>query len=180
METARSGFSMVALQTGAALAVGGSYVKPLTTTVVYHPSTDTWGSAASIPAPRLQPASALLRNGSVLVVGGAAESSGHGLTTALLYHPETDVWVPTVPMDSPRVGGALATLLNGTVLAAGGDWLSSMYVCVSNSCVAQLPSHCADVVVRQIWDSRSRTTHVLVQCSNFCSCLPCCSDGADT
>ena len=64
-------------------------------------------------------ASALLRNGEVLVAGGL--SAGDAPTaSATVYDPATGRWSAVSSMSTPRVGAVAVVLADGDVLVAGG------------------------------------------------------------
>ena len=63
----------------------------------------------------------LLKNGKVLVAGGAnGGDPGSTLSSAELYDPATGRWSPTGSMTTPRDGGTATLLGDGRVLVAGG------------------------------------------------------------
>lgn len=66
----------------------------------------------------------LLKNGKVLVAGGADGSSA-ALAKAASYDPATGVWTATSPLPSPRRMHTMTLLDNGKVLVAGGTGGSS-------------------------------------------------------
>jgi N-acetylneuraminic acid mutarotase len=90
---------------------------------LYNPSTGTWVAAAPMGSPRAGAVAVGLKNGDVLVAGGAQNSGATGAyNTAEFYDPTTNVWTATAnTMSSERGEFPTATLLNdGDVLVAGG------------------------------------------------------------
>ncbi len=81
----------------------------------YDPRSGTWSSAGRIPA---QGSATLLRNGKVLVAGGAS---------AELYDPSTNTWSATGSMIVARRGQAATLLADGRVLVAGGVGAGGTY-----------------------------------------------------
>jgi hypothetical protein len=78
-----------------------------------------WSSTASMPGAGAFAASALLRNGEVLVAGGL--SAGDAPTaSATVYDPATGRWSAVSSMSTPRVGAVAVVLADGDVLVAGG------------------------------------------------------------
>ena len=91
---------------------------------LYDASTGTWSVSGSLNQARRRHTAALLRNGEVLVAGGAdpgsADQSLRPIGSAELYNPATAVWSQTGSLTSPRAFNAMALLNNGTVLTMGG------------------------------------------------------------
>jgi hypothetical protein len=71
----------------------------------------------------------LLRDGRVLVSGGASGSAA--VASAEIYDPTADVWAATGSSRSPRFDHTATLLADGRVLVAGG--VSSGYNCSSNA-----------------------------------------------
>ena len=78
-----------------------------------------WKVTGSMTISRIKHTTTLLRNGTVLAVGGDATGS------AELYNPSTGVWTATGSMTTERVGHTATLLRNGQVLAAGGGTTSA-------------------------------------------------------
>ena len=89
---------------------------------IYNPGTGSFSLTGSLPTQSVDGAAmayAVLKNGQVLVVGGASPE-GY-VNTAQLYDPSTGMFTPTGNMTTSR-GYATATLLkNGMVLVTGGQ-----------------------------------------------------------
>ena len=82
----------------------------------------TWSPAAPLSQARWASASVVLRDGRVLVVGGAtANSSNNAVTTATIFDPATGFWTSATGMLQPRAYAAAVLLSDGSVLVAGGS-----------------------------------------------------------
>ena len=79
----------------------------------------TWQPTGSLGQGRVVPASVRLRDGSVLVAGGA--DNGRALATAEIYDPATGGWHAVASMDTARINPTLVQLRDGRVLVVGGD-----------------------------------------------------------
>jgi hypothetical protein len=96
----------------------------------YDPATGTVTNLPSAPTPRVYATSTLLRDGRVLIAGGAggmaAGLSGTGtedasaLASADLYDPATGTYTPTGSMAKPRAFHTATLLADGRVLIQGG------------------------------------------------------------
>ncbi len=92
---------------------------------LFNPTTNTWGSAASMPSSRAvhQTTAAYLPNGHLVVTGGA--TSGPDLTMAAaiaradFYNAATNAWTALPDMAQARLGHS-ATLFGGRIVVAGG------------------------------------------------------------
>jgi hypothetical protein len=102
--------------------------RPSSSSRLFDPKTDRWGSAAAMDTGRDSPAGVELRDGRVLVVGGAAGKKV--LQSAELYDPVGDRWVPAAPLRQARSAATALLLRNGRVLVCGG----SRYGTVLGSC----------------------------------------------
>lgn len=83
------------------------------------PGAGAWSTAASMITGRENQTATLLRNGTVLVVGGM---DGHGapLATAEVYKPETNRWTAAGAMATTRVDHSATLMTDGRVLVSGG------------------------------------------------------------
>lgn len=79
----------------------------------------TWVPTTSMSTARNQLAAVVLKNGHVLVMGGA-NKSGEALDTAEVYDPVTTAWTPVGNMKSKRTHLGAVLLNDGRVLAVGG------------------------------------------------------------
>lgn len=136
LATARSGFTLVALSDGGALAAGGfggaSDGGRLKTVERFDPRSGTWSAGESLPSPVAGASGVRLADGRVLLAGGSVrdavvtdDTTGafvSGLTDeAELFDPATGRWTPTVRMPGPRAGASAVVLADGSVLLAGGS-----------------------------------------------------------
>jgi N-acetylneuraminic acid mutarotase len=126
MAAARDQHAATLLPNGQVLVAGGQgstlQFEPLSSAEIYDPVANTWASAGNMALARVQPASVLLPNGKVLVIGGSATSagiSGPGVMSAEIYDPGTNIWSAAGNMAIASTGSAAVLLKNGTVLACG-------------------------------------------------------------
>jgi hypothetical protein len=92
---------------------------------IYDPTSGTFGPASEMGTPRVLQTATLLKDGRVLVTGGAGEPKKKGgqgkvLASTELYDPTTDTWSPSGDMSTPRAYHTATTLADGRVLIAGG------------------------------------------------------------
>jgi hypothetical protein len=82
----------------------------------------TWAPAESLPHAEWGAGSAVLRDGRVLVAGGAFGSSSSSATDSVtIYDPATGHWSAATHMLQPRAYPMVVTLADGSVLVAGGS-----------------------------------------------------------
>ncbi|MGA3057780.1 MAG: hypothetical protein ABSE70_07065 [Candidatus Limnocylindrales bacterium] len=82
----------------------------------------TWARAESLPQGRWGTGSAVLRDGRVLVVGGALGSSSNSATdSVIIYDPATSHWSAATHMLQPRAYPMVVALADGSILAVGGS-----------------------------------------------------------
>lgn len=88
---------------------------------LFDPSTETFARLSTGPKTRFGFSVTALRDGRVLVLGGAVG------TNAAIYEPATDAFAPTAtkPLEN-RGGGASVALPDGDVLVTGGRALSTL------------------------------------------------------
>ena len=129
MSVARTEHTATLLADGRVLVIGGaSPSEPGATTVVgapsadiYDPGTNSWSATAPMRVARFDHSATRLRDGRVLVVGGATSAEPYRFNrSAEVFDPATGTWRPTsIPQDAR--GAHTATLLpDGRVLLAGG------------------------------------------------------------
>jgi hypothetical protein len=82
--------------------------------------TGNLGAAQSAPLAFANASTAVLPDGTVLVVGGNPAISGDPLPTAHIYNPASRLWSAAASLPAARVQAATATLRDGSVLIAGG------------------------------------------------------------
>ncbi len=94
------------------------------TSEIYDVESDTWGPTADLLEPRQESERPrLLKNGTVMLVGGHGSRCCDALTQADLFDPESGTWRPTGPMTHRRGEHAVVVLQSGDVLVVGGfDW----------------------------------------------------------
>jgi hypothetical protein len=107
--------------------------KPSDSTSLFDPKTDRWSSGTGMAVGRDSPAGVELRDGRVLVAGGAADRKV--LQSAEIYDPRTGRWAPAAPMREARSAASANVLRNGRVLVCGG----SRYGAVLSSCELYRP-----------------------------------------
>ncbi len=107
------------LQDGTVLVAGGQNSGgPLSSVEIYNPATNSWGSAASMPATLWGHTATLLSNGNVLIAGGdngLGEQQG-----SYLYNPTSNSWSATGKLTDARFDHNALLLPNGGVLVSGG------------------------------------------------------------
>ncbi|WP_437840601.1 Kelch repeat-containing protein [Sorangium sp. So ce1153] len=121
MSVERAKHVAVLLQSGKVLVAGGTNAtsSSLDTVEIYDPATNTWTSAAAMPAVRSDFDAVVLNNGDVLAVGST--------TVPSVYNPGSNSWTHlTGETVGSRDEPTLTKLNNGMVLIAGGkQWGSS-------------------------------------------------------
>lgn len=130
MGAARYGHSATLLADGRVLVAGGADVRTgqddgaLASAELFDPATGAWTTAAPMTDARTGHQAVLLRDGKVLVAGGALPT-GNGRESALayceLYDPATGDWTPTGTLAQARNGHQATLLTDGRVLITGGD-----------------------------------------------------------
>jgi hypothetical protein len=81
--------------------------------------------SGALNSPRVYHTATLLKNGSVLVIGGLNGASGQALATAELFNPANGAWTSTGSMTTARYGHAATLLPDGKVLVLGGASLTT-------------------------------------------------------
>jgi hypothetical protein len=92
-------------------------------TELYSATAGSWTQTGSMNYPREAQTASLLRNGKVLVAGGANSEIFHdfdALTSAEIYDPVSNTWTVTGAMNVRRLAHAATTLNDGRVLVSGG------------------------------------------------------------
>jgi hypothetical protein len=126
MQSRRVGHSATLLPNGKVPIAGGLAGRVreggpgnVATTEIYDPATGHFTPGPSMSTPRAGHAAVLLRNGKVLVAGGAGPGE-QSLTSAELYDPATNKWTATGSMLTPRADRSAVVLKDGRVLVTGG------------------------------------------------------------
>jgi len=84
--------------------------------------TGTWAKVDSLSVPIWGSASAVLKDGRVLVVGGAAGASSQQASDLVsVFNPVSGHWTTATSMLQPRAYPMAVTLSDGSVLVAGGS-----------------------------------------------------------
>lgn len=123
LTTDRTDMQATLLADGKVLASGGrsgsdSVFTDLRSAELYDPATGLWTPVDNMKSSRVVHTATLLRNGKVLVAGGAG--GGQFVTEAELFDPITRSWTTTGTMLNPRFAHIAALLGTGQVLVAGG------------------------------------------------------------
>ena len=125
MHQVREQYSATLLPDGEVLVAGGWDVSGNTPGIsaethaeLYHPRTGTWTPAAPMVMPHVGQTATLLRNGSVLVVGGNAAAGSSDV--AEIYEPRRAVWVLPGALATARIQQTATLLPDGHVLVTGG------------------------------------------------------------
>jgi hypothetical protein len=130
MTTARHSHQAIPLADGTVLVVGGkgpgSAEPHLASAEIYRPATDTWTRVPDMSVPRVEHTATLLRDGRVLVVGGASDdgddwSGMEYWSTSEIFDPAAGQWSPSGGMAVARAGHTATALGDGQVLVAGGS-----------------------------------------------------------
>lgn len=131
MSFARVGHTSTLLPDGRVLIAGGMDDQDeLNTTELFdptRPAASAWKAGPLLTDKRYGAAAATLKDGRVLIVGGANYKSGVNYLGSLeIYQPAKNAFqVPAAAMSKGRSGLATAVLGSGVVLLAGGDAASS-------------------------------------------------------
>lgn len=128
MGTPRTGHSATLLPGGQLLVAGGEatdagQVTPLSTTEWYDPLVNQWSAVGDLAEARVGHTATLLRDGSVLVVGGLGASVE--LATAERFVPSSGVWSPAGALATARAAHTATLLADGRVLVVGGESTNS-------------------------------------------------------
>ncbi len=118
----------VRLPDGRALLTGGLMWRapdlPMAVADIFDPASGEWASADSMNDRRVGHKAVLLRDGRVLVIGGADRRHGlnrwNAMASTELYDPSTDRWTRTGDMAQRRASPTVTLLRDGRVLVAGG------------------------------------------------------------
>lgn len=129
MAVARTEHTATLLADGRVLVAGGaSPPGPDATTVaagataeIYDPNTNSWSPAGAMGVARFDHSATRLRDGRVLVVGGASSAEPYRFTqSAELFDPATAAWRPAAIPAAARGAHSATLLRDGRVVVAGG------------------------------------------------------------
>lgn len=123
-ESGRFDMTLVGLQDGRVLLVGGSLRngKSSATTEIYDPHRRIWSSASEMPVAVVDPTATLLADGRVLLAGGETNAqTGLATNTAAIFDPVRDTWTKAAPMIQGRFLHGAIRLVDGRVLVVGGN-----------------------------------------------------------
>ncbi len=126
MTTPRADAAAVKLLNGKVLICGGTSTAlvggVLNSAELYNPATETFEPTGSMNDPRQGQTITLLRDGRVLVAGGARNIGYRSeLSSAEIYDPASGTFSPTGSMAVPREGHTATLLNDGRVMIAGGS-----------------------------------------------------------
>ncbi len=126
MTTPRADAAAVKLLNGKVLICGGTSTGlvggVLNSAELYNPATETFEPTGSMNDPRQGQTITLLKDGRVLVTGGARNIGYRAeLSSAEIYDPASGTFSPTGSMSVPREGHTATLLNDGRVLIAGGS-----------------------------------------------------------
>jgi N-acetylneuraminic acid mutarotase len=132
MAVPRAYHKAVLLSDGKVLVSGGArYVNGtdiyLSSCEIYDPTAGTWTTTDSLGIGRYFHTMTLLKDGRVLVAGGAYASGNTfvQLNTCEIYDPVSGRWSETNPMNYARSGHTATLLPDGRVLVVGGNLSTS-------------------------------------------------------
>lgn len=121
MPTARAELAAATGPDGRIYALGGLWQngqflgdRAFATVEVYTPATDSWATAASMPAPNVGLAATTAPDGRIYAIGGSAGAAN-------VYTPATNQWASAPPLLSPGAS-AVVTGPDGRIYALGGAY----------------------------------------------------------
>lgn len=134
MTIVRADHTATLLPNGQVLLSGGSTGRRINqdvtdTAELFDPATNRFTATEKLAVPRHKHAAVALRDGSVLVLGGADSGGYHFHNSAELYDPATQRFSATNKMNTARfkIREAAVVLTNGQVLIAGGGMRLELY-----------------------------------------------------
>jgi len=124
LNSARDDLTAQPLANGQALVVGGTNIDGISfsSPKIWDPKTGNWNTSGLMATARSFPASALLKDGRVIVIGGEyiKDPVDTTLGTAEIFNPTAGKWTKTGSLKAARSGAMAVTLADGRVLVAGG------------------------------------------------------------
>jgi hypothetical protein len=144
MPNRRAGPMVVRLKDGRVLVAGGETTSDgrcKSNADIFDPDTNSWSRAAAMHRDRCAAEGVLLRNGTVLVVGGVGLVDGmsHYWRLTEIYHPATDRWSKAAHLNHKRASPIVERIGKHRVLVAGGN------------------SHLRQLTTAEIYNLRSRS-----------------------
>jgi hypothetical protein len=125
LNSARDDFTAQPLANGQAFVVGGTNSDGISfsSPKIWDPKTGTWNTSGLMATARSSPASALLQDGRVIVIGGEYRNDPADtyLATAEVFSSATGKFANTGSLNVARRAAMAVTLADGRVLVAGGD-----------------------------------------------------------
>lgn len=125
--------TLTLLPDGRVLAAGGGIEAApgwisTASTEIFDPATNQWSIAAPMSVARAIHTATLLKDGEVLVTGGATTyhgSTGSVTARAEIFDPRSGTWRQVAPLPKPLYVQCAALMPDGRVLVAGGWWSTS-------------------------------------------------------
>ena len=127
MQTARRSHAALLLNDGSVLVIGGASgekkgAQQLNSVERFDPKTEQWTAMPPLREARWGPTADLLRDGSVLVTGGAFSPIG-ARRSAELFEPRSGEWRDAGNLKQARNGHRSIELKDGRVLIVGGHFV---------------------------------------------------------
>ena len=170
---ARYGHTATLLRDGTVLVTGGfspkGGVTPTATAEVYDPSRGSWTATGRMGSGRAGHTATLLRDGTVLVAGGASHNGGNGspLPAAEVYDPRRGTWRAVGDMIDARAGHTATALPDGRVLVVGGVGTETEEVAPINTALATAelydPARRKWAATGSLHEGRAKHTATLLQ-----------------
>lgn len=140
MHVSRASFSATRLKNGRVLVTGGDSTGQLpkptveASSEIYDPETGRFSLAGNMAVPRYKHGSALLPDGSVLIVGGQNNDS-FSLKETEIFDPATGKFLhgPDLSMPRFKLPAGVVALKDGRILIGGGGDQVEMYTPTTNS-----------------------------------------------
>lgn len=127
MTVSRFKHAAVLLASGEVLVAGGTSTepsnnRPLASAEIYNPVAGTWRTVGSMATGRELVKMQVLRDGTVLAVGGSVGHFGKymALASAEIFDPTTELWTSTAALAEARTQFTMTLLGDGRVLVAAG------------------------------------------------------------
>jgi hypothetical protein len=127
MATSRFEHTATVLEDGRVLIAGGtggtgSELRPLASTELYDPASSTFTASGRLGEGRTNHAAARLKDGTVLVAGGAGGADCDiTLASSEVFEPQAGSWSSAGDLAQARTGLTLSPLPDGRAVAAAGE-----------------------------------------------------------